>query len=379
MSKLKESENKIVNWSYLKDQFDSKNTDEILNLIREFIPTGDFTLGKPVQEFETRFAKMLGLKYAIGVNSGTDAIKLSLKALGVKPGDEVITTANTFIATIGAITELFAIPIFVDCTDDFCMDVSKVKSKITSKTKAIVPVHLAGQMTNMEELMKIADEYNLPIVEDSCQCILGEINNKLSGTFGNTGAFSLHPLKNLNVWGDAGIIVTNDKELNDKLRKLRNHGLVSRDTVEILGCNSRLDSIQAIIGNWLIDDVHKITDKRIKNASYLDHNLNKIGGITIPKRYDNRKLVYHLYIVFADDRDNLMKFCKSKGIEVKIHYPVPVYRQEALSFLKHKKGDFPIAERHAEQMISFPAHDHLTDFQLEYIITTVTEFYEIKK
>ena len=375
MTELNKLKNTIVNWSYLKDQFDEKNTDEILSLIKEFIPTGDFTLGKPVQEFESRFAKMVGLKYAIGVNSGTDAIKLSLKALGIGPGDEVITTANTFIATVGAITELFAIPIFVDCTDDFCMDVSKVKEKITSKTKAIVPVHLAGQMTNMEELTKIAREYNLPIVEDSCQCILGEINNKLAGTFGNTGAFSLHPLKNLNVWGDAGIIVTNDKILNDKLRKLRNHGLVSRDTVEMLGCNSRLDSIQAIIGNWLIDDVHNITDKRIKNAAYLDNNLSKINGITIPTRYKNRKLVYHLYIVFADDRDNLINFCKSKGIEVKIHYPIPVYRQEALSFLKHKKGDFPITDKHAQQMISFPAHDHLTNDQLEYIVKIVTQFY----
>ena len=364
-----------IKWSYLSKQFSPEATSDILNQLQEFLPTGDLTLGKPVSEFETKFAELIGTKYAIGVNSGTDAIKLSLKAIGVGPNDEVITTANTFIATVGAIGELFATPVFVDCTDNFCMDVSQVEAAITEKTKAIVPVHYAGQMTNINALKTISDKYGIPIIEDSCQCILGDINGIRSGTTGITGAFSLHPLKNLNVWGDGGVIVTNDDEIYDTLCLLRNHGLRSRDEVEILGCNSRLDSIQAVVGNWLIDHVGSITDKRITNAKRLDEGLGKIKNITIPPRYDNRKLVYHLYIVFADRRDELYEYCRSNGIPAKIHYPIPVYLQPALMHLGYKSGDFPVTDRHSKSMISFPAHDHMTDEELDYIVRKVCEFY----
>jgi dTDP-4-amino-4,6-dideoxygalactose transaminase len=364
-----------IKWSYLSKQFSPEATSSILKQLQDFLPTGDLTLGKPVAEFEQRFAQMIGTKFAIGVNSGTDAIKLSLKAIGIGPGDEVITTANTFIATVGAIGELFATPVFVDCTDNFCMDVDQVEDAITPKTKAIVPVHYAGQMTDINALKEIADKHSLPIVEDSCQCILGDINGIRSGTTGITGAFSLHPLKNLNVWGDGGVIVTNDEEMHDTLNLLRNHGLRSRDEVEILGCNSRLDSIQAVVGNWLIDQVGNITDQRIKNANRLDEGLSKIDGITIPMRYSNRKLVYHLYIVFAERRDELYDYCKSNGIPAKIHYPVPVYLQPAVKNLGHKIGDFPVADRHAKTMISFPAHDHMNENELNYIIQKVNDFY----
>lgn len=364
-----------INWSYLPKQFSDDVTTAILEELKEFLPTGDLTLGKPVAEFERRFAKMIGTKHAIGVNSGTDAIKLSLKALGVGPGDEVITTANTFIATVGAIGELFATPVFVDCTDNFCMDVDQVENAITPKTKAIVPVHYAGQMTDINALKSIADKYGLPIVEDSCQCILGDIKGVRSGTTGVTGAFSLHPLKNLNVWGDGGVIVTNDDRIYDTLNLLRNHGLRSRDEVEILGCNSRLDSVQAVVGNWLIDQVESITDQRIKNAARLDAGLSEIKDITIPMRYTDRKLVYHLYIVFAERRDELYDYCKANGIPAKIHYPVPVYLQPAVKHLHHQQGDFPVTDRHSATMISFPAHDHMTDEELDYIIQKVNDFY----
>jgi dTDP-3-amino-2,3,6-trideoxy-4-keto-D-glucose/dTDP-3-amino-3,4,6-trideoxy-alpha-D-glucose/dTDP-2,6-dideoxy-D-kanosamine transaminase len=366
-----------INWSYLPKQFDKGNTEKILELLGEFLPTGDLTLGAPVQEFEKRFAELIGSKFAIGVNSGTDAIKLSLKALGVGPGDEVITTANTFIATVGAIGELFATPVFVDCTDNFCMDVKQVEQKISDKTKAILPVHYAGQMTDMPRLNEIASKYNIPIVEDSCQCILGNIDGIAAGTTGKTGAFSLHPLKNLNVWGDGGMIVTNDADLDKSLRLLRNHGLENRDDVAILGCNSRLDSVQAVVGNWLIDEVPAITSKRIQNAGYLDSKLSKIPQITLPTRWDNRKLVFHLYIVFAEQRDELYEFCKQEGIPAKIHYPTPVYRQRALSAFGYKEGDFPVTDRHSKTMISFPAHDHMEQDELEYIVRKVSEFYSV--
>jgi len=364
-----------VQWSYLPKQFNRDNIEQILDRFREFVPTGDFTLGKPLREFEEKFAKMIGVKHAIGVNSGTDALRLSLKGLGVGPGDEVITTANTFIATIGAIGECYSRPVLVDCTDNFCMDVSQVEAAITSRTKALMPVHLAGQMTDMPALLKIAKRHNLSVVEDSCQCILGAIDGKRAGSFGHSGAFSLHPLKNLNVWSDGGMIVTNDDEFDTKLRRLRNHGLADRDNVVMLGCNSRLDSLQAIVGNWLIDQVEHITSTRIKNAEYLDHAFGKISQIRIPQRFSNRRLVYHLYIVFAERRDELVKYCKANGIEVKVHYPIPVYRQEGLRQFGYKNGDFPVTDRHAETMISFPAHEHLTQEQLAYMVQTVSEFY----
>ena len=176
--------------------------------------------------------------------------------MGIGPGDEVITAANTFIATVGAIGELYAKPVFVDCTDNFVWTSQRWRQRLTDKTKAIVPVHYAGQMTDMLALKKLADEHGLPIVEDSCQCILGEIDGLKAGTVGETGAFSLHPLKNLNVWGDGGVIVTDSSEINKSLKLPRNHGLSGRDSVEVLGCNSRLDSVQAVVGNYLVDKVH---------------------------------------------------------------------------------------------------------------------------
>jgi dTDP-4-amino-4,6-dideoxygalactose transaminase len=362
-----------VRYSYLRQQF--SNCPDLWIKLKKFVKTGDFTLGKPLQEFEKKFAKLMNVKYAIGVNSGTDAIKLSLKVLGVRSGDEVITAANTFVATIGAITELGAIPVFVDCDDTFCINTSLVEKKITKRTKAIIPVHYTGYMTNMIRLKKISRKYKIPIVEDACQSILASINDKISGSWGDLGAFSLHPLKNINVWSDGGIITTNKLKYYKELRLLRNHGLESRDKVKICGYNSRLDTFQAVVGNWLLPKAHSIANARIKNARFYDKNFKKIKQITIPPRPKNFKIVYHLYIVFAKDRDNLLKYCHKKGIEAKIHYPIPIYRQRALGFLKHKKGDFPVTDFHAQNMITFPCDQHISSNQMRYVISTVKKFY----
>lgn len=362
-----------VRYSYLPQQF--ADCDDLWEELKRFVPTGDFTLGKPLKEFEEKFAKLIGTKYAIGVNSGTDAIKLSLKALGVGWGDEVITAANTFVATVGAIAETGATPVFVDCDDTFCMDVSLVEEKITDKTKAIVPVHFTGYMTDMRQLMPLAEKYNLPIVEDACQSILGAIEDKNAGTWGNTGAFSLHPLKNLNVWSDGGIIVTDDDELYRLLCLLRNHGLVDRDTVEILGHNSRLDTLQAVVGNWLIPQTEEIAAKRIENARYYDEKLGAIPQISIPHRPSDFRVVYHLYIVFAEGRDELLQYCLDRDIEAKIHYPIPIYRQAAVQHLGHREGDFPVSDRHARTIISFPCDQHLSKEEMDYVIATVGDFY----
>jgi aminotransferase EvaB len=365
-----------VRYSYLKDQF--SNCPELWSKLKKFVSTGDFTLGKPLLEFEKKFASLIGSKFAVGVNSGTDAIKLSLKALDIKNGDEVITAANTFVATIGAIIELGAKPVFVDCDNTFCMNIDQLEKKITKKTKAIVPVHFTGYMTNMIKLLKISKKYKLPIVEDACQSILGSINKKNAGTWGDFGAFSLHPLKNINVWSDGGIITTNNKNFYNRLLLLRNHGLADRDTVVLSGYNSRLDTFQSIVGNWLLPKANWIANKRIKNANYLDKNLTEIPGIEIPPRPKNYKIVYHLYIVFAKKRDLLLKYCISKGIEAKVHYPKPMYLQKSLSFLKHKKGDFPITDLHTKKIITFPCDQHLNKKQLNYIIKIVRNFYKKK-
>ena len=363
-----------VRYSYLKQQFE--NCDDLWAELKAFVPTGDFTLGKPLTEFENNFANLIGTKHAIGVNSGTDAIKLSLKAIGIGYEDEVITTANTFVATVGAIMELGAIPVFVDCDDSFCMDVSKLESAITSKTKAIVPVHYTGYMTDMRKVLPIAKKYRLPVVEDACQSILGAIDNKNAGTWGNTGAFSLHPLKNLNVWSDGGVIVTDDDKIAQTLRLIRNHGMFDRDTIIIMGCNSRLDTIQAIVGNWLIPHTSDIADQRILNAKYYDDGLGKLEEISIPPRLKGFKIVYHLYIVFAKQRDELLKYCIEKGIQAKVHYPIPIYRQPALKHLGYKLGDFPVSDEHAQKIISFPCDQHLSVDEMDFVIKTVTEFYK---
>jgi dTDP-3-amino-2,3,6-trideoxy-4-keto-D-glucose/dTDP-3-amino-3,4,6-trideoxy-alpha-D-glucose/dTDP-2,6-dideoxy-D-kanosamine transaminase len=362
-----------VRYSYLPQQF--AEIDDLLNEIKRFVATGDFTLGAPLVEFERRFAELIGTRHAVGVNSGTDAIKLPLKALGVGHGDEVITAANTFIATVGAIAELGARPVFVDCDDTFCMDVSQVEAAVTPRTKAIVPVHFTGYMTDMRALTPIAEKHGLPVVEDACQGILANIDGRNSGSWGSAGAFSLHPLKNLNVWGDAGVIVTDDDEMARSLRLLRNHGMRNRDEIEVLGYNSRLDSLQAVVGNWLIGDAKKISDKRIENAEYYDKHLGAIPQIRIPPRVPGMRLVYHLYIVFAEDRDGLLKYVQERGIEAKVHYPIPLYRQDALKHLGYEAGAFPVTDRHTTEIITFPTDQHISREEQDYVIETVRSYY----
>jgi len=233
-------------------------------------------------------------------------------------------------------------------------------------------------MTEMTRLKKISKKYNLPIVEDACQSILAEVNKKKAGTIGEFGAFSLHPLKNINVWSDGGIIVTNKKKYYEKIKLLRNHGLINRDKVKISGYNSRLDTFQSIVANWLLPQAKQIANRRILNAKFYDKNFAKINGVRVPFRPKNFKIVYHLYIIFVKDRNKLLKYCIKNGIEAKVHYPVPIYRQEAMKFLKHKIGDFPVADKHAKSIISFPCDQHLTNKEMRYVVSVVKKFYKKK-
>jgi dTDP-4-amino-4,6-dideoxygalactose transaminase len=362
-----------VRYSYLPQQF--ADPGEIFNELKKVVAKGDYTLGQAVGAFEAKFAELIGTKHAIGVGSGTDALKLSLKACGLGYGDEVITAANTFIATVGAIAEIGARPVLVDCDDTFCMDMVGLESAITERTKAVLPVHLTGEVADMPTLMPIAEKYGLTVIEDACQGILAAIDDKKVGTWGAAAGFSLHPLKNLNVWGDAGMIVTDDDDLDARLRLLRNHGMVNRDEIGLLGYNSRLDTLQAVVGNWLIGDTPDITEKRITNGNHLDQGLAGIPGIRIPPRRQNVKRVFHLYMVFAEERNGLLRHCQENEIEAKVHYPIPLYQQEGLQHLGYEPGDFPVTDRHVDEIITFPVDQHLDADQLDYVVETIRAFY----
>ncbi len=362
-----------VRYSPLAQQF--AQVDAVFDELRSLVKSGDFTLGKPVYEFEALFASTLGVKHAVGVGSGTDALKIPLRALGISPGDEVITAANTFYATVGAIAEVGATPVFVDCDNSFCIDVNQLERAITPRTKALLPVHLTGDVAEMPRIMEIAERHGLPIIEDGCQSLMGEYAGRRVGTWGVATAFSMHPLKIINVWGDAGIVVTNDDDMNRRLRLLRNHGLRNRDEMEILGYNSRLDSLQAVVGKWIVRQVKDIVARRIENAAYYDQGFRTIPQIGVPVRRKETRNVYLLYVLFAKERDALVKYCIDKGIEVKIHYPIPLPLQDALRHIGHKPGDFPVTERHCRETVSFPVDQHLSRDEMDYVIETVRNFY----
>jgi aminotransferase EvaB len=366
-----------VRYSPLPQQF--SEIDEIMEEIRALVASGDFTLGKVVGEFEEMFAEMLGTRYAIGVGSGTDSLKLPLKALGVEQGDEIITCANTFYATAGAINEVGGRSVFIDCDDSFCMDVDQLESAITSRTKAIMPVHLTGDAADMPRIMSIAEKHGLPVVEDACQALLAEIDGDRVGTIGIAAGFSMHPLKIINVWGDAGIVVTNDPDMDRKLRLLRNHGLRNRDEMEIFGYNTRLDSLLAVVGKWIVPKTPDIVKARAKNAAYYDDGFKEIPQVRVPPRNSRTKSVFLLYILFVENRDALLEHCLAAGIEAKVHYPIPLYQQEALKPLGYKLGDFPVTDRHAETTISFPVDQHLSQAEQDFVVDTVREFYARKK
>lgn len=363
-----------VPFSYLDRQF--ADVDVYLQDIKALVLSGEFTLGSHVAEFERRFAEMVGMPYAVGVGTGTDALIMSLKAVGVGPGDEVITTPTTFVATVGAIAMAGATPVFVDSEEGFVIDPAKIEAAITKKTKAILPVHYTGNVADMPAIMQIADKYGLQVVEDACQSIGAQIDGKPVGSWGATAGFSLHPLKNLNVWGDGGVIVTRSAELAERLRLARNHGLKNRDEVVVFGGNCRLDALQAVIGNRLISQTPFITRQRIAYANRFDAAFADLApALRVPVRRPGVKHVYHLYILRTERRDELVGYLNERGIEAKVHYPIPMHLQEASRHLGYTRGDFPISERDADQVVTLPVHQHLTDEEVEYTIATVRAFY----
>jgi len=362
-----------INHNYLTEQFE--DYPAILEKIGDLVKRGDYTLGREVDAFESRICELTGSRNAIGVGSGTDALFLSLKALGIGPGDEVITTPYTFFATIGAIATTGARPVFVDAGWDYNIDVSRIEEAITEKTKAVMPVHWGGFACEMDALGQLCEKRGLKLVEDSCHGIRASYRGKPLGTFGDAGCFSMHPLKNLNVWGDGGYIVTDNDSLADQLRLLRNHGLANRNEAMVWAYNSRLDTLQAIVANHLLDKVDDITETRIANAARYDAGLRAIPQISVPDRPAHIKQVYHIYVVRAERRDELQAYLISKGIDAKVHYPLPMHLQPASSEYGYAEGDFPVAEGLCQSVISLPVHEFITEEQIDFVLGEIAAFY----
>ncbi len=363
-----------VNYSYLDQQF--AEVELYFDDLRKLVSSGEFTLGPYVEAFETKFAKYIGVKHAVGTNTGTGALTLALKAVGVGYGSEVITVANTFIATVGAIVAAGARPVIVDCDERYQIDVNKIEAVISPKTAAILPVHWAGCPPELDRILEIADRHGIPVVEDACPAVGAKINGRSAGTFGKVNAFSMHPLKPLNVWGDGGIVVTDDDKAAEFLRLYRNHGLKDRDHVEIWGVNDRLQPFQAVVGSRVLDTVEDLVEKRIRNARLLDNGLKGLETfIRLPRRPTGYREVYQLYLATASRRDELVKFLGARGVEAKVHYPTPIHLQNAAKDLGYKRGDFPVCERQSQEIVTLPAHQHISEQQVNYIVSTIREFY----
>ena len=362
-----------INHNYLREQF--ADCDDILAKIREVVVRGDFTLGCEVDELEHEYADLCGARHAVAVGSGTDALLLSLKAAGVSEGDEVITTPFTFYATVGAIVTAGGTPVFVDVGDDYNIDAAQIASKISKNTKAIMPVHWSGRPCEMDVIESVAEKHGIPVVIDACHAICAAFKGRKVGELGTTSCFSFHPLKNLNVWGDGGIVTTNSTHIANQLRLLRNHGLVSRDRCQVFAYNSRLDTIQAVIARHMLCKIAHITESRIANAAYFDAQLAGMAGIKLPERRADIREVFHLYSVLCEDRDSLQRFLLGRGIDAKVHYPTPMHLQPAAAFLGHQVGDFPTTERICGQTLSLPVHEFISKEQQDHVIACVKDFY----
>jgi dTDP-4-amino-4,6-dideoxygalactose transaminase len=264
----------------------------------------------------------------------------------------------------------------VDCDDRYQIDVSKIEAAITAKTSAILPVHWAGCPPELDKILEIANRHEIPVVEDACPAVGAKIDGKYAGTFGKVNAFSMHPLKPLNVWGDGGIIVTNDDKAAEFLRLYRNHGLVDRDHVEIWGVNERLQPFQAVVGARVLDTVEGLVEARIRNAKLFDAGLKGLESfIRPPNRPSGYREVYQLYLVTAVRRDELVAFLISRGIEAKVHYPIPIHLQNAARDLGYKRGDFPVCERQADEIVTLPAHQHISEEEVAFTVAMIREFY----
>ena len=346
---------------------------EIMAAIEAVLDSGQYILGAPVEEFERRFAALCGAPAAVGVDNGTSALILVLRALGIGPGDEVITPPNSFLASAAAVTLVGARPVFVDVRDDLNIDPTLVETAVTPRTRAILPVHLTGRPAAMDALCDVARRRGLAVVEDAAQAVGARLHGRAVGTFGAAGCFSLHPLKNLAAVGDAGIVVTADERMAAALRQSRNHGLRTRDHCDAWSINARLDPLQAAVLNVKLAYLEGWTAAKRAIAARYGEALRDV--VRVPEERPGEHAVYQTYVVRADRRDDLQRHLTARGVDSKVHYPVPLHLQDAARDLGYGKGDFPVTERLATEILSLPIYPELTTAQQDAVVAGVRSFY----
>ena len=346
----------------------------IMKIVHKVLSKGNLILTKEVQNFEKSVCKYTNTKYCLGLNSGTDALMMSLWSSGIKKGDEVITSPISFVATANAIVHVGAKPVFVDVGEDLNINPKLIENAITKKTKAIIPVHWTGRVCQMDEIMKIANKYGLIVIEDAAQATGAYYKKKHAGTFGKISAFSTHPLKNLNALGDGGFVITNDKRLYDKIKLYRSHGLEGRDDAKIIGVNSRLDSLNAEVLSFRLKKLKEIIKKRKRNIN-LYRKYIKTDKVKILVDGKNEINSYVMFITLSKKREKLQKYLKKHRIQSLLYYPTPLHMHKSMKFLKYGKGSLPNAEKIASEVISFPHHQHITEKQIKYVCSKINLFY----
>ena len=353
---------------------------EVLAAINVVCDEQGFILGPRVAELERSLAKYIGTTHAVGVGSGSDALLLSLMAVGVAAGDEVITVPFTFFATAGAISRLGAKPVFVDiCADTFNMNAHNIESAITPRTKAMIPVHLFGQCVEMETITVLAKRHRLAVIEDACQAIGAKRHGIMAGAIGETGCFSFFPSKNLGGFGDGGLITTNDEKLYEAMAMLRVHGSRERYLHELIGINSRLDTLQATVLQVKLKYLDQWAEGRRRNAARYEQlftDAKLIDRVMLPTTAKGNEHVFNQFTIRVQKRDDLRAYLKDKGVGTEVYYPVPMHLQACYRDLGYQKGSFPISEQAAEQVLSLPIYAELTAAQLSYVVEMITAFYK---
>ncbi len=347
--------------------------EDLIQAFDEIGSSGQYIMGDALVEFESSIAEYCDSRYALGIGNGSDALFYALKALGLRDGDEVITCPNSFIASAWVIEACNAKTVFVDCDDEMNIDVTKIEAAITPNTKAILPIHLTGRPASMDEINAIASKYDLAVVEDAAQAIGATYKGRKVGSLGDCAGFSLHPLKNLGVMGDGGVFTTNSKELYEKVKLLRNHGLKNRDECEIWGYNSRLDNLQAKIALIKLSHLDKMTDRFIEIAEYYHAQLQDF--VLVPSHNKDLKCVYHNFVIRLDQRDSLQNYLLENGVESKIHYPIPIHMQKCASNLDSASKKFPVSEKYSKQILSLPIYPELSDVEVEHVTNVVKNFF----
>lgn len=356
-----------------KQYFEEKS--KLMQKIKNILDSGQYVGGDEVKKFENKISSFLKVKHCIALNSGTDALTLGLYALGVKKGDEVITTSNSFIASTSVIVHLGAIPVFVDVKKDQNIDPDLIEKAINSRTKAIMPVHLTGRVCDMDPILKISKKHNIPVIEDAAQAIGSKYNGRFSGTFGTIGCFSAHPLKNLNALGDSGYLTTNSSRIAKLILDLRNHGMTNRNIVRNFGYVSRMDNLQAGILNFRLERLKDVILRRRKNVKLYLKNLNR-KFIFIPEETKKEYNTYHTFVIQVLKRDNLKSYLKKNGVETAIHYPTPIHLQPAYKKLKFGKNYLPETLRQSKKIITLPIHQFLQKKEIIKICKLINRFYE---